>query len=601
MISHRTDIQLLRGLAVLFVLLYHLNVNGFENGYLGVDLFFVLSGFLMALLCEKSNILEFYNRRLRRLLPAYLATIFFTSLLVAIITIPSDANQRFERLWFDIIGLSNIAFWIENSYFESESFKPLLNLWSLAVELQFYLIAPFLLPFLRYRSSLTLLFILSSLFACIFFLTISPKTSFFMMPLRLWEFLLGALVAWYPFKSPSLVSQQWVTNILLILLFAVFFLYPLSDDSLSIFYGHPSLAAVLIAILTALLIALKIDRTFISQGILARFLSTLGDYSYSIYLVHFPVIVLWNYKGFEGTKLGYDKWTDSLIIMFITLAISYFMFHYVESLRSSKKFMRSIYIAFIFLIILGFSAPHLNKFRFTDEQLKIFNAWEDRSTYRCGKVFQLFKLGETVCSIDNQNGISNVLLLGNSHADSIKIPFARALNENNYSTYFYAANNPLMSEKTNAEFIASDVSRLNIEKVIIHYSSSFYSKEFYQSQLQDFIYLLRKKEVEIIFISPVPSYEFNVPKHLYLQTLNIDEVSRNQNIKEYLYKNDNFYKIVKQLAISNKNIFHSQEYICPDNACLLSINGKPIYFDSSHLTITGANTLYPIFNKIANK
>ena len=73
-------------------------------------------------------------------------------------------------------------------------------------------------------------------------------------------------------------------------------------------------------------------------------------------------------------------------------------------------------------------------------------------------------------------------MLGNSHADSIKIPFARVLNENNYSTYFYAANNPLMSEKTNAEFIANDVSRLNIEKVIIHYSSSFYSKEFYQME-----------------------------------------------------------------------------------------------------------------------
>ena len=143
MINYRADLQILRGIAVLLVLFYHLNFVGFGNGFLGVDLFLVLSGYLMANLAETTSPLEFYKRRISRLLPAYLVTILITSLIVLFLTVPSDANQRLSRIWFDLGGLSNIGFWLENSYFESNSFKPLLNLWSLGLEIQFYLIAPF--------------------------------------------------------------------------------------------------------------------------------------------------------------------------------------------------------------------------------------------------------------------------------------------------------------------------------------------------------------------------------------------------------------------------------------------------------------------------
>ena len=88
----RSDIQIMRGFAVLIVLLYHLQIKGFENGYLGVDIFFVLSGYLMAHLIDQGTASSFYIRRLKRLLPAYIVTISVTTVMVAIITIPSDAN-----------------------------------------------------------------------------------------------------------------------------------------------------------------------------------------------------------------------------------------------------------------------------------------------------------------------------------------------------------------------------------------------------------------------------------------------------------------------------------------------------------------------------
>ena len=555
----------------------------------------------MATLCEKQSISDFYSRRLRRLLPAYFVTIFLTTIVVIIFTVPSDANQRFDRFWFDIVGLSNIAFWLENSYFETSAFKPLLNLWSLGVEIQFYLVAPFLLPFLHKRVTLTLLLILGSLIASLFVLSISAKTSFFMMPLRLWEFLIGALVAWYPIKVTSLFWQRCLQHLSLLLLLGVFFIYPLTDDARSIFYGHPGLAALLVVTFTALLISLKMDRIFILNGVIGRSLSKLGDYSYSIYLIHFPVIVLLNYSEFGGTKLGYSGWSNALTIILITFVLSYLMFHYVESLRSSKIFTKFIYLALSSLIMLGIAAPYLNSVRFSEEQISIFDAWEDRSFYRCGKIFRLLNPTETLCSVGIKNGKNNVLLLGNSHADSIKHVFARSLDKNNLSTFFYVSNNPLMSEQTKAEYIANDVYRLNIERVVVHYSHSFYLKESYRQQLANFIELMRIQAVDIIFISPVPTYEYHVPKLLYQKTIDPSIKIHKQSIQEYFEKNDEFFKMIKNLDFPNSDIFYTHEYLCAEDGCLLSIDGNPVYFDSNHLSITGTNILSPIFNEIASE
>lgn len=135
----RSDIQVLRGVAIVLVVLYHLDIKGFELGFLGVDIFFVISGFLIAKIAPHQNISDFLMRRIRRLAPSYFFTLFVVTTIVFFYTIPADSNQFLERLPFHFFGLSNFSFWAENSYFTLSSFRPLLNLWSLAVELQFYL------------------------------------------------------------------------------------------------------------------------------------------------------------------------------------------------------------------------------------------------------------------------------------------------------------------------------------------------------------------------------------------------------------------------------------------------------------------------------
>jgi peptidoglycan/LPS O-acetylase OafA/YrhL len=600
-LSYRVDLQVLRGIAVLLVVLYHLEVNGFDNGYLGVDIFFVLSGYLMALICVKDDAVNFYKRRLKRLLPAYFVTVLLTTLTVAFVAVPVDANQRFDNIWFDLIGASNVAFWLNNSYFDSTAFKPLLNLWSLGVELQFYLIAPFLLPFLRTRLYVAIFLIVGSMVAAFIMTTISPKTSFFMMPFRLWEFLLGALAAWYPIKHVGMGRKQVLISILVFLFATIIFLYPLDGKQTSIVYGHPGLATALIAVATAIMVSMSLDSLLSRDSLVIKCLTKIGDYSYSIYLVHFPVIVLVNYESFGGTKLGYSSTMSLIVMIAITVILSYLMYNYVEKLRSSTRPHKWLLIGFVSTSCLALTVPILNGSKYTEEQKLIFAAWEDRAEYRCGKLARITNPTDSLCQIGKGNSDKSVLLLGNSHADSIKVSFLEQMADKDISTYFYVSNNPLMSKEASAARVARDVNRIGIEAVVMHYSPSFYNNAFNVKQMSLLLNILSSKEVTVLFISPVPTYEHHVPRVLYDKTLGVNGALMSITAEEYLEKNNSFFSTMEDLGVSEDAIFHSHRFLCEKGGCELQDSGKPLYFDAGHLTLTGANFLAPLFIKIAQR
>ena len=598
---YRQDLQILRGFAVILVLFYHLKIIGFENGYLGVDLFFVLSGYLMVEISEKATVLDFYKRRLARLIPAYFVTILITTLAVLIFTVPSDSNQHLDRLWFDFLGMSNIAFWLENSYFNDTTFKPLLNLWSLGVEIQFYLIAPFILPFLRKRVFFSTSILILSLIFSLIILTISPKTSFFMMPTRLWEFLIGAFVAWYPLINISNFKKKIFSYISLIVLVAVVFLYPFKDDSTSVFFGHPGLASISIVLATGLLISLNLKFIINFESLISKIFIKLGDYSYSIYLTHFPIIVLINYYTFGGTNLGVENLTDLIIILLGTAIMSYFMFNFVEVLRFKKSFMPLISIIILLLVLIGSLGSYLVNLKFSDKQNLIFDSFNDRATYRCGKLFRILNPAETICRIGSNDNKQKILLLGNSHADTIKVSFSNIMDNKGLSTFFYVANNPLMSLKDSAVKITSDIKRFNIKKIIVHNNPSFYEKNFNIKQLKMFLNLMVDLDVDVSFIAPIPVYKVHIPKILYSNTINPSLILPKQTIDDYLNENIKFFEFIKETNISKKRLYFPHIYLCKDENCIIQDKRRPIYFDSNHLTLTGANLLTPLFEKIADK
>ena len=158
--SYRKDIDGLRAIAVLSVLLYHVDVSAFSGGYVGVDVFFVISGFLITQLIRKEvlesgrfSFVNFYLRRARRLLPGFLFTLALC-LVVTFFLFPPPQMEKFsESLLYSMIGLANYHFWRESGYFDVDSiYKPLLHLWSLGVEEQFYLIWPLILVFLLLKT-----------------------------------------------------------------------------------------------------------------------------------------------------------------------------------------------------------------------------------------------------------------------------------------------------------------------------------------------------------------------------------------------------------------------------------------------------------------
>lgn len=597
--NYRLDIQILRAIAVLLVILFHLEIQYFDNGFLGVDIFFVISGYLIAQLYNKGTAISFYKRRLKRLFPAYIATLGITTFIVSIVAVPPDAMQQYDQLIFDFFGLSNIGFWLNNSYFASSTFKPLLNLWSLGVELQFYLIVPILFPLIHRYKFLLIGAIFSSLLIALYMTGISPKHSFFLLPFRTWEFLLGAFVAWGSFNN-SLKERNLITSLLLVTTLFAMLLYPIENDSPSSINGHPGFPALLVCIITALILVRPLHNSFSNKNVVGRAFVVIGEYSYSIYLVHFPIIVLFNYYEFTGTNLGYKSLFDLLIIIILITISSILMFRYIESIRLKDDFTKRLLIISLISISLIPAGIIWNTLAYSKKQQKIFSAWQDKGVWRCGKTFRLLNPREHICPLSEVLEGKNVLLVGNSHADSIKDELTIAFKESNISTYFYLHNTPLQGSIVDAQTLMDDSKKLRIDTVIFHYSLTFYENQKYLEELQKSINLLHSANIKNLFIAPVPTYDYHIPKSLYRNTNeNIKSTTKKLTADKYLQLNEVFFEFINDNKLS-KNSYLTHTLLCPNDKCIVEENGHPLYYDMDHLTLTGARILRPIFDRIAD-
>jgi peptidoglycan/LPS O-acetylase OafA/YrhL len=295
--TRRIDIQALRGVAVLIVVLYHLKLGGVAAGYLGVDIFFVISGFLITDMVARAirrgefSVREFYFRRARRLLPAAYTTLLATALLA-----PWFLNQRELRdFGAQVLGAltftGNIVLWQQSGYFEGAAdLKPLLHVWSLAVEEQYYFVLPALLLWLgprRWRAGLALL-LLASLALCLLGSYFKPVATFYLLPTRAWEMLIGSLAALCQPAAPAAAAALAGPNRALRLLFAPSLLCLLLLPLWPLPGGHPGLNAALVCGATAVIILRS--HPALEQSRPSRLLAGLGDLSYSLYLVHWPII-----------------------------------------------------------------------------------------------------------------------------------------------------------------------------------------------------------------------------------------------------------------------------------------------------------------------
>lgn len=290
----------MRALAVLIVLLFHLDVPGFAGGYLGVDLFFVISGFIITrnILADIHDggfsIREFYVRRFRRLYPALLVTVLLTVVVAIVALPPVELMNTARSAIFALLSLANFSFWLEAGYFDAAAnTKPLLHTWSLSVEEQYYLFWPALVLLLANtarRAAVTGMLLLLSLCATLLWRNSFADGVFFLLPFRLHQLMAGALIALFAARLASSTAQASL------LLGSAGFL--VVSTSLSDIFS-PALGAVAVTLFGALLLLGR-------EAPIARWLYAntpmqwIGRRSYAIYLVHWPIIVLFMFStGFQ--------------------------------------------------------------------------------------------------------------------------------------------------------------------------------------------------------------------------------------------------------------------------------------------------------------
>ena len=328
--KYRKDIDGLRGLAVLPVVLFHAGVAQVSGGFVGVDIFFVISGFVIAnrlqedLRTDRFSLLDFYERRFRRLLPAITATILVTSAVAAVLLMPSDLVEYGRSLIATSVFSSNFYFWKSSGYFEVDAnLRPMLHTWSLAVEEQFYIFMPIALllahRFLKGRWLAVLAPVwIASLALSIFMLTRAATADFYLLPTRAWELLTGALLALCP--PPALGSKalrQGMALTALAVLLACVALYSSTTPFPGAYALPPCLAA-------AVLIYCG-EGTLPGKLMSSPPLTYVGRISYSLYLVHWPVTVLLRHYNLRApTPL------EVVLIVAVSFALAHLSWKFVE-------------------------------------------------------------------------------------------------------------------------------------------------------------------------------------------------------------------------------------------------------------------------------
>lgn len=603
-IKYRPEIDGLRAIAVISVIIYHLNENWLPGGFLGVDIFFVISGFLITgiIITEiqqnSFSFKQFYTRRIKRIYPAFITVMALVSFIASAIFIYNDFNKLRKTIELAIAFLSNFYLGLTQGYFDlSANENPALHIWSLAVEEQYYLIFPLIL-ILAYKKfrEVKELFIITLILFFILLSTSFIPTSFYkevlhqpniyyLSNLRFPELLVGSLLAIYHCSNKIRLSTQ-VSNILAILSTLLLFscLFLMNNDIAYI----PGITLILPCVFTALIIHTTSQNNIVKLCLSNKAIVFIGKISYSLYLYHWIFIALAYYITGEK-QINNQSIAIATVLTIIFSTLSYYLIE--QPIRKSKlNFKQSfIYIYFIpSLLLLG------------------FNLYK-RQTIRAEKEYI-----EQAIPVSNENHYpAKVIILGDSHSAHLEAFLNYVGNKEGWKA-------DIFKDKFECSFIVNDKYQLDPNCQSVWQKDSQYKAIFISA-----FYDLKMGGQPVprfrpeTFIEPDFKVRFkNTVKQLAMQKpvyvfANNSSVSRSP-LRGYLLENyglekyltpihrmgdiDASNKIIHDLVKDIPNVYwvDAQQYLPKDS---VMAEGKYLYADQDHLTNFGAYYMAKEFSK----
>ncbi|MBU1656478.1 MAG: acyltransferase [Gammaproteobacteria bacterium] len=639
--KYRQDIDGLRAVAVLMVVLFHAGFDFVKGGYVGVDIFFVISGYLITRKIKHDldkgvfSLSNFYNGRIRRLMPAYIVVSAVTFVFATNLLIPLDYKFYTTSLVTSYFSASNIFFsMMSGGYFSSrmEEF-PLLHTWSLAVEEQFYYLWPaFLIICYKYKRKLNPSFLLIGIFTLSLIFSEwassqSNTSAYFLIQYRAFELLLGALITTQ--HSEKYTLKPWHNNALSIIGLIVIFA---SATILTKNSRFPGLNALWPSLGAAILIFSGRDASSISSKFLSlKPLVWIGLLSYSLYLWHWPIFAFLRYTHVELNSIS------STLAIFLSIVLSFFSWKYVEIpfrkqyLYPFKKTLILLFITPAFfalscgiIVYLGNGIPQ----RFSPEIREITASYSseidlgrDCSIHKDDYANVTLKHLTDKCAFGpNKNNHPQLLLIGDSHANHIK-PFLEVLTSDaGFGSVYHVQGSCSVADgfmegdvhdaSTTPSCIKRNGELLRMAKsfkyvVLASNWSAKKGKDDFKRSLESVVLHVIKTGARPVIIKDVAGSQVDLSRCILYKKLGWAKDNTNCNIplEDFRGAHELIDEAIDEIQKENKSviIIDPNNILCSDNGCVTSIKNTAIYRDTSHINAIASQLLGKMYlNKYGN-
>lgn len=614
--KYRREVDGLRALAVLPVILYHAGFSTFSGGFVGVDVFFVISGYLITTLMMSEHaagtftLLGFYERRARRILPALFLVMFACLPFAWFWLLPVDLSSFSESLVAVPLFSSNLLFWKTSGYFDiSTELRPLIHTWSLAVEEQYYLFFPLLLA-VTWRTGIrrvatVLMIIAAASFALAEWGSSAlPTATYYLLPARAWELLIGALVALWIEPGLPLQRHRAICNVAAALGVALVAYSVFSFDQHTPFPGR---YAVVPTVGTALIICFASPNTFVGSILSSGPLVSVGLISYSAYLWHQPILAFAKNRSLEipsKALLG--------ALAALSVALAYVSWKYVEQPFRRRSFLSRkqlfsvclacsgafISIGLVGYVMKGFEGRFHYKSAYEGDVGHLdFQKYMAEHDFPCADSSIAAAAPEvegfTRCHQSRRDKPVEVVLLGDSHAEHLFIGMAEALPDKNVAFYIKVSY-PLTINPEFETIFRELTQDSSVGAVIIAMRWSARIGDIpktttLSTELVKTAQTLRSAGKQVYVVDDVPTFPFDPERCKFVAT-ELERPHCEMSAKDFRTERSTYMPALDGVAAQDSRIRRVRlgELFCDDERCSMVRNNLLMFRDNHHLSIPGS-------------